>query len=197
MVDFAEKPAYEVARRLEVRGEQSYSWFILIGSPGTGESGVIAFAQELGAFLRIEPRIVDITGLLVDDLRNKLQGPPDDPVILLGFDERSPEFWSSIDVNRSALERSGGVIFWLSARGVSDLCTYAPNLRSFIGGSIFIVGPEGGEMSVEERNSRLRDLAAFFGMADEEVIRKAEAHLLSPEPEFVEWLVLLGRGDLV
>jgi len=197
MADFAQKPAYEIARRLEVRGQQSYSWFILIAPPGEGEAGVEPFAEELEAFLGREPRVLDITGFLVDDLRSKLQDPPDDPVILLGFNERSGEFWSSIDVNRSGLERSGGIIFWLSAKGVSELCTYAPNVRSFVGGSIFVVGREGSEMSPEERRGRLRDLAAYFRMNDDEVIRLAEARKLPAEPEFVEWLVLLGRGDLV
>jgi len=197
MADFVQRPAYEVARRLDLRGNESYSWFILIRPHGQDDAAIGAFAEELSAFLGAKPRILDVTGLLIDDLRGKLQSPAHDPVILLGFDERSADFWSSIDVNRSGLERSGGVIFWLSAKGASDLCTHAPNLRSFIGGSIFVVGTGGGEMSDQERMKRLEELAAFFGMENDQIIHKAEARQLPPEPEFVEWLVLLGRGDLV
>jgi hypothetical protein len=197
MVEFAYKPSYEIARRLEMRGEGSYSWSILIKPPSSDVAALQEFAEELEAFVRQKPRIVDITGLLVGDLREQLQEPPGDPVLLVGFDERSPEFWSAVDLNRSSLERSGAVVFWLSAAGVSDLCTHAPNLRSFIGGSIFVVGSTGGEMAANERAERLRDLSAFYGLTNDQIIEKAMKRELPREPEFVEWLVLLGRGDLV
>jgi len=198
MPDFPSKPSYEVARRLNLRGGKSYSWFVLLKPGAEGEAGdaIQDLAEELDAFVG-RPRIVDVTGLLVDELRGKLQEPPSDPVILVGFDDRTPEFWSSIDVNRSGLERSGTVVFWLSPSGLSQLCTHAPNLRSFVGGSIFAVGAKGGQMSEEERTHRLHVLSSFYGLTNDEIIRRAESRQLPPEPEFVEWLVLLGRGDLV
>lgn len=88
-------------------------------------------------------------------------------------------------------------MLWLSAAGVSDLCSHAPNLRSFIGGSIFIVGSKGGEMAADERAERLRQLCDFYGLNNDEIIEKARKRELPAEPEFVEWLALLGRGDLV
>ena len=52
-------------------------------------------------------------------------------------------------------------------------------------------------MTEEERQERLKELSEHFGLTAEEVVQKAEARELPHEPEFVEWLVLLDRGDLV
>jgi hypothetical protein len=40
-------------------------------------------------------------------------------------------------------------------------------------------------------------LRRWSGLEDLEVIRRAEAGTLSPDPEYAEWLTLLGRGDLL
>jgi hypothetical protein len=197
MTDFVTKSSYEVARRLEMRGKDSYSWLVLVKATGVSETELQEFADELNAFLGKTARVIDITGLLVDDLCSSLQSPADDPVILIGFDDRTQDFWSAADVNRSGLERSGPVIFWISSAGLSNLCSHAPNLRSFIGGSIFLIGPGGGEISDDDREAKLRELSAFYGLTNEQVIYKAERRELPPEPEFIEWLLLLRRGDLV
>jgi hypothetical protein len=52
-------------------------------------------------------------------------------------------------------------------------------------------------MTSTERQERLADLESHFQISGSEVIAQAEAGTLPPEPHFVEWLVLLGRGDLV
>ncbi len=77
------------------------------------------------------------------------------------------------------------------------MCQYAPNIRGFIGGSIFALGPDEGVMSEGERQRRLRELADHYRLRNEQVLQMAEAGTLPPQPEFVEWLVLLGRGDLL
>ena len=64
-------------------------------------------------------------------------------------------------------------------------------------GEGFIVVPDSGLMTEAERQERLKELSKHFGLTGEEVVRKAEAGELPHEPEFVEWLVLLNRGDLV
>ena len=98
---------------------------------------------------------------------------------------------------RSALERRGPVILLLSPGTFAGLSEFAPNIRSFIGPSIFAASPEGGIMTEKERESRVSELALHYGTSNEEIVLKAESGELPPEPQFVEWLVLLGRGDLV
>lgn len=58
--------------------------------------------------------------------------------------------------------------------------------------------PEDGiaGLNPEERRQRLEALATHYGMSDEEVIERAESDRLPTDPQLVEWLVLLGRGDL-
>jgi len=80
---------------------------------------------------------------------------------------------------------------------VGRLTEFAPNIRSFIGSSIFLAGPEPGIMTDKERESRLEELRQHYQLSDQEIVRRAEAKELPPEPHFVEWLVLVGRGDLV
>jgi hypothetical protein len=48
-----------------------------------------------------------------------------------------------------------------------------------------------------ESQQRLEALEQFTGKTDEEVICLAETGQLPTDPEYGEWLVLLGRGDLL
>jgi hypothetical protein len=98
---------------------------------------------------------------------------------------------------RSALERTGPVVLWVAPDALARLTELAPNIRSFIGSSVFIAGPEPGIMTNNERETRLEELRQYYQISDQEIVRRAQAHELPPEPHFVEWLVLLGRGDLV
>jgi len=197
MIGFANKPAYEIARRLELRGDNSYSWFLLIKPTALPEITLQQFTEEVEVFLGKKARVVDVAGLLADEICARSQRPQDDPLIFTGLDGRSSEFWISIDVNRSGLERSGPIVFWMSPATVSEFCRHAPNLRSFVGASIFLLGGAGGEMADQDRKGRLSELSSFYKLSGKDVIRMAQEHTLPPEPEFIEWLVLLGRGDLV
>jgi hypothetical protein len=89
------------------------------------------------------------------------------------------------------------VILWLSSVGLTSLCEHAPNIRSFIGGSIVYLGMHGDVMTDSERQQRIADLESHFQITSADVILQAESGALPTEPHFVEWLVLLDRGDLV
>jgi hypothetical protein len=195
MTGFKEFSGFEILERIELRGEDAHSWIAIVADPSPNNAGI--FATELQSQSELNVRILDIEGLLPSDIRDKLQNPPDDHVILMGFDGRSKDFWASLDINRSALERAGALFFWLSHNSLSELCRHAPNIKSYIGTAIFEFAGLKGALSSQSRNQRLRELAEMFGMSDEEVIEKAKEHRIEPEPEFVEWLLLLGRGDLV
>jgi hypothetical protein len=136
-------------------------------------------------------------GTKFEELTEALQEPNDDAVILSGGIGLTPEEWSSLDMMRSVLERTGPVILWLAPDDIANLTQFAPSIRSFIGAGIFVAGPDGGVMTESERQARLKELRQHYGMRDEEIVQRASSKALSPEPEFVEWLVLLGRGDLV
>jgi hypothetical protein len=165
----------------------------VIGSPIIPD----ALREDLAALLQTTTRTLSLHKSTFEQLRKEMHDPSDDVVFLTAIEELSPEKWSALDLMRSALERRGPIVLWLSAEGFAGLSEFAPNIRSFIGPSIFIAGPDGGAMTDEERKNRLNELATHYGQTDSDVLRKAALGELPPEPHFVEWLVLLGRGDLV
>jgi len=193
--EFSGEPFFEIARRLEIRGETGR---LVVLSSATDSSAALDHLQtELQSILQKPARVIQLEPSTFEELREALHQPEDDAVVLSSGAGLTPEKWRSLDIMRSALERPGPVILWLTPGDVAKIADHAPNIHSFIGGSIFIAGPDGGMMTEAERQERLKELSDHFGLTGEEVVRKAEAWELPHEPEFVEWLVLLGRGDLV
>lgn len=195
MPDLAVSPGHEIARRLEIRGDGA--WIVVLKAAQDIEPALEALEEELDVYLGGPVRTVDASQLPVADLREQLQSPADGTVVLTGLDDLDEERWAALDINRDGMARQGALVLWLSPAGVQGLCRYAPNIRSFIGGSIFLLGQDAGMMSEAEREGRLTDLAAHYGLTSRQIIEMAEARKLPPDPEFAEWLVLLGRGDLL
>ena len=194
MTDFLTEPAFEIGRRLEIRG--SSAWFVVL-RPAEEEDAMANFVADLSAVLDQPVRVVRSSGSSFERLRSELGESACDPVLISDLDQADAERWRALDVNRRAWLREGAVVLWLSAAGVTNLCSYAPNIRSIVGGSIFNLGTDGGAMTVDERDQRIADLESHFQMNSAEVIKQAESGMLPTDPHFVEWLVLLGRGDLV
>jgi hypothetical protein len=192
--EFESQPFVEIARRLEIRGDTG--WLAVLALDTHSTSDLDQLQTELQSILQKPARVIQLEPSTFEELRDALRQPYDDAVILLGAG-LTPDKWRSLDIMRSALERNGPVILWLSPGDVANLTEHAPNIHSFIGGSIFFAGPDGGIMTESERQERLAELSQHFLLTGEEVVRKAEGWELPLEPEFVEWLVLLGRGDLV
>ncbi|MGD0221448.1 MAG: hypothetical protein ABSF71_03855 [Terriglobia bacterium] len=195
MSEFSTEPFFEIARRLEIRGETGW---VAVLTPATDSSASLDQLQtELQSVLQKPARVIQLETSTFEELREALHQPDGDAVILSGGTGLTLEKWRSLDIMRSALERKGPVILWLSPGDVAHLIEHAPNIRSFIGGSIFLAGPDRGIMTETERQERLKELSQHFGFSGAEAVRKAQAGELPHEPEFVEWLVLLGRGDLL
>ncbi len=190
---FLEQPAFEIGRRIEIRGGNT--WVVVLG-PDTTNNSIAGFIADLSALLSRTVRVV--TGAAsMDGLLTALASPADDPVLIADLDGVDVAAWSALDVNRSGLAREGAVILWLSSYGLANLSRFAPNLRSFVGGSIFPLSPDGSTLTPEERASRITELADHFRMTSEQAIAQAVAGTPPSDPLFVEWLVLLDRGDLV
>jgi|SRR5208282_1567948 len=185
----------EIARRLDIRGPNP--WLAVLGPPTDSTVALDDLQTELRSFLQKPARVFPLETATFEELREALQQPGDDAVVLTAGADLPPEKWSSLDVMRSALERVGPIVLWMVPNAVASLTELAPNIRSFIGSSIFMAAPDGGIMTEAERQTRLAELAQHYGLSNEEIVRRAESRELPPEPHFVEWLVLLGRGDLV
>jgi hypothetical protein len=195
MTDFIKEPAFEIGRRVEIRGP--YAWFVILKPTVDVEAALDAFISEFSAFLGGPVRVISCTGPWLGKLRKDLADPASDAVVISDLDQADANFWRALDINRSGLLRSGPVILWLSSLGLADLCEHAPNIRSFVGGSIVYLGIRGDVMTASERQQRISDLESHFQVTSAEVILRAESGTLPTEPHYVEWLVLLDRGDLV
>lgn len=197
MPEFNGHPAFDLARRLELRGAESSSWSLVLQPPADSEEALSRLIDELSAQLECPVRAISVAGQSIEDLREALHSPNDDIVVITGADAWEAYDWSAADVNRSGLTRPGSLILYLSAASLERLCRHAPNIQSFIGGSIFHLAPGGDLLDEVGREQRLRDLSEHYQLQSAEVVRQAMDKSLPADPEFVEWLVLLGRGDLI
>ena len=195
MTDFIEEPAFEIGRRVEIRGP--YAWFVVLKPTAEVEAALDAFVAEFSAFLGEQVRIIHGLNRSLEGLRSDLNDPENDPVVISDLDQADANFWSALDINRSSLVRLGPVILWLSSVGLTSLCGHAPNIRSFVGGSIVYLGIHGDVMTASERHQRISELESHFKITSADVIIRAKSGTLPTEPHFIEWLVLLNRGDLV
>ncbi len=196
MPDFSSHPAFEIARRLELRGTPSFAWIVVISTEIAGNQ-IEEFTKEVGLVLDAPTRVFNVSPFNFDNFRSAVHSPNNDILVLIGLEHLGKEQWGVLDVNRSALERPGALILWLPITSIGDLNANAPNIRSFIGGSIFALSEEGSFMTEEERANRIEELSASYNLSSEAIVEMARRRTLPAEPDFAEWLVLLGRGDLL
>jgi hypothetical protein len=121
-----------------------------------------------------------------------------DYFLLWDFDKWTNDQWQKLDYLRSRLDhakRCGLLI--MSEQATEKMIANAPNFSSWVDGKIFhlILGTE--ILTAEETELRLMALREWSRLSDTEVIEKAQNHQLPSEPEYCEWLLLLGRGDLI
>jgi hypothetical protein len=196
MAEFTVQFPFEIAQRIELRGTQSYTWFVVTfaaSEPAAPEN----FSLEIAAVLSLPFRVVGVQGLSFEDLQAVLRQSATDGIVLTGFQGFDPVTWGAWDINRSIFQRPGPIALWLSSAELAQFCNLAPNLRSFGGGSIFGLSSSGGQLTEGERSQRIQELERHYNVSSPDIIERAQAGRLPPEPHFVEWLVLLGRGDLV
>jgi len=158
-------------------------------------------AKRLGAELEIQGDVsVEHLGTPRDpvELVAAVQHTSRSDVILIsGVDAFSSEDWCHLDLLRSRLLRDEMIVFLVSPSAIEALTRDAPNLASWIGGSVWVVDLASEVLSAEEREARLRSLREWSSRTDSEVLRLATEGSLPPEPEYVEWLILLKRPDLI
>lgn len=105
--------------------------------------------------------------------------------------------WMLLDRQRSDLAREGVTLLITTPESFDLLMRVAPHFASWLGGHVFEWDATAETASPEEIEQRLVALRARSGMTDEDVLAKAKDGTLPRDPEFAEWLVLLGRGELI
>ncbi len=186
----------ELLQRVGAQPDDGNIWFVLT-LPFEHHA---ALAEDLGDVLAIftESAVDSLSGTdgvvpLVDSIEST-EAPA---LILSGFEQWTTPDWRQLDGLRSNLAVQRNAFLLLSEPATSLMLYHAPNLASWIGGRVYPFTYGAEFLTVDEQTDRLMSLRSWSGKTDEEIIALAESHQLSPEPEYGEWLVLLGRGDLI
>lgn len=122
---------------------------------------------------------------------------PDAAIVISGVEHFDDAEWRHLDLLRSRLVRRSPVALVVSESSLDKLSRAAPNLASWIGGAVWFADAASDGLSDDERRARLTSLREWSGLSDAELIRRAHDRTLPTDPEYVEWLVLLGREDLI
>jgi hypothetical protein len=127
------------------------------------------------------------------------QSPRVNGMLVVNAVDYAESDWRQLDLQRSAFARTAPIIFLTTSKGFEDLVRVAPNLSSWIGANAYEARPEEtvAQGKEQERLARLASLRAASGMTDEVMVKAWEANTLSNDPRYAEWLVLIGRGDLL
>lgn len=108
MTDFIKEPAFEIGRRVEIRGP--YAWFVVLKPAVDVEAALDAFVAEFSAFLGEPVRIISGIAPTLAKLRSDLTDPASDPVVISDLDHAGANFWRALDINPQ----------WPSSLGASD-----------------------------------------------------------------------------
>jgi len=130
-------------------------------------------------------------------LVESVQAASNRTVVLSELEGFADSDWQHVDLLRSRLAREGSTILILSSSAASRFAESAPNLSSWLGSTIWRADLDADILSPLETEQRLIALRESAGLGDDEVLARAERGELPGDPEFAEWLILLGRGDLV
>lgn len=186
--------AWPLAARLADIGLLPNIWRVLVVARGAEESAADDICEEVSSLtdLRVIRRHIRTAQDLIDECARSSE----DMLIVSGLADLDEHDWRALDVNRSRLERSAPTLLVVGKQAVGRMPTLAPNLWSWIGDGIWGYDPQDGLDDIA-REQRLAELRRHFGLTDEELLLRARAGELPPEPDIAEWLVLLGAGELI
>jgi hypothetical protein len=170
-------------------------WSVLVTSPEQQQQALTELEESIPIFIDEVVTVVAITPDL-EALIHAIQAS-EEYILLWQFDSWQPEQWQQFDYARSRFSHDKGGIILLTPNSAAQFQTYAPNFASWIGSRVYDLQLGLEILTEAESQQRLAALHQFTGKTDAEVIRLAETGQLPTDPEYGEWLVLLGRGDLL
>lgn len=104
--------------------------------------------------------------------------------------------WAVLDRRRSAIAHRGLLVLLTTPASFDELMRCAPNLASWLGGQVFAYPGDDPRLAAH-RERRLAALRAWASRSDADVVEAARTGTLPSDPEYAEWLVLLGHGELL
>lgn len=186
----------ELLQRVGVQPEGNI-WLVLVVASSSFDQAVDELRETLGIFIEYKIEVVS-ANRKASDLIKQIKDATENYLLLRDFESWIQEDWRELDYLRTWLDKNklGGLLI-LSLKSARAMSTHAPNFMSWLGSGIFRLALGEELLTPEEHEGRLSTLREWSGRADSEVIAFAEAHQLPPDPEYGEWLVLLGREDLI
>lgn len=169
---------------------------VLVVEPDSDVRDIANELAEAMASLGDEP-VAQITGAHDADALVMQIATSSGPLVVSGLDGWPPSEWAHLDRLRSRVARQERTALVLGSEAFANIMREAPNFSSFLGASVMRCVDESPMLTADERERRLSVLRAWARKTDDEVVALAETHALPAEPEYAEWLVLLGRGDLI
>lgn len=180
-----------------VESAEPNAWVVLITDQQSIASSLHAEIERLRSPGEAAPVVVTVDS--VGALFQAVHAHPRGTLVVVGAATFSIDDWRSLDANRTRLMRSDVTVLILNDAGAGRLENVAPNLASWIGGRVWRLADDAAApaLTPDEIDQRLTTLRAWAGRGDAEVIQLAETGQLPRDPEYAEWLTLLGRGDLL
>ncbi len=186
----------EFAAQLELDGGAD-RWYRLVLPAAADQVKVAAqLAMEIESVLGSSCERIDAQAG-PGELVRLLRAAGENSAVILGVDSYSAANWQHVDLLRSQLVGGGTKVLLTALSVVAKMENYAPNLTSFLGGATWQVDLDADYLSEDARQARLAALRQALGYTDDQVIALAQQRKLPLEPDFAEWLVLLGRGELL
>lgn len=129
------------------------------------------------------------------DLPDVVEGSSSgDVVVVVGLERMDAAALAALDLRRNRMVGGASVVLVMPEGFVPAVRRYMPNTWSLIGPRGWWVESTGSALDVDERLASLRER---YGLTDDQLVAEAERGELPLDPPMVEWLVLLGRGDLL
>lgn len=186
-------PTFEI---VDLQAPDTTTFSLLIVSP-IPEAFIIGLREELDLQISASLGTIDAKGMAPSDLLDELRLRKHKVFLIYGLDEWPNKQFASLDVNRSRMEVGSFLLFGTDFKTAGRFLDNAPNIRSYFGANIFRLRPDGSWMTPQQIAERLNELRVQYALSDSDVVSQAIDGSLPPEPELLEWLVLLGKGNLV
>ncbi|MBL9005078.1 MAG: hypothetical protein JNJ46_12575 [Myxococcales bacterium] len=186
----------EFVTQLGENGKED-AWFILVLPDSTDEqSAAVRLAEEIHDTLGLPTAFVNGTPG-PEELVIRLHQAGTKAALIYGAKAYIDAEWRHLDLLRKQLEGGGIKALLLTASAAEQMQRFAPHLSSFVGAAIWQLNEEADYLAPEEVAERLSVLRSTWQKDDDAILEMAKAKTLPPDPEFAQWLLLLGRGDLL
>jgi hypothetical protein len=185
----------EILQRISSLPDANF-WSVLVTAPEQQHQALTELEEAIPIFIDEVVKVIAVTSDL-ETLIQSVRAAAEDYLLLWQFDMWQPKQWQQFDYARSQFSHNKGGILLLTTHSAEQFSIYAPNFASWIGSRFYDLQLGMEILTEAESQQRLKALRQFTGKSDAEVIRLAESRQLPTDPEYGEWLVLLGKGDLL